>query len=79
MALQLVIGNKNYSSWSLRPWLFLRQMGVPFEEIRLSLFTPQWPETIRRYSPTGQVPAARWRHLRLGLPSDSGLCAGAIL
>jgi glutathione S-transferase len=57
MALQLVIGNKNYSSWSLRPWLFLRQMGVPFEEIRLSLFTPQWPETIRRYSPTGQVPA----------------------
>lgn len=57
MTLQLVIGNKNYSSWSLRPWLFLRQMAVPFEELRLPLFTPQWFDTIRRYSPTGQVPA----------------------
>ena len=32
--LTLVIGNKNYSSWSLRPWLFLKHVGVPFEEVR---------------------------------------------
>ena len=57
MALQLVIGNKNYSSWSLRPWWFLRRMGVPFEEICLSLFTEDWFRDIQRYSPTGKVPA----------------------
>ncbi len=37
MAMQLYIGNKNYSSWSLRPWLLLRQLGIPFEEVRLRL------------------------------------------
>jgi len=35
MKLQLVIGNKNYSSWSMRPWVLLRQAGVPFEEVQL--------------------------------------------
>ena len=33
--LSLVIGNKNYSSWSMRPWVLLRQAGIPFEEIQL--------------------------------------------
>ena len=33
--LKLVIGNKNYSSWSLRPWLLLRQSGIPFEEVKV--------------------------------------------
>ena len=37
----LVIGNKNYSSWSLRPWLLLRHFGVAFEELRLKLDTPR--------------------------------------
>ena len=37
--LTLVIGNKNYSSWSLRPWLLLTHFGVPFEEVRLPLDT----------------------------------------
>ena len=36
----LVIGNKNYSSWSLRPWLLLRHFGVEFDEVRLALDTP---------------------------------------
>ena len=35
MKLQLVIGNKNYSSWSMRPWVLLRQAGIPFEEVQL--------------------------------------------
>jgi glutathione S-transferase len=33
--LQLVIGNKNYSSWSMRPWVLMKHFGIPFEEIRL--------------------------------------------
>ncbi|NJN05035.1 MAG: glutathione S-transferase family protein [Leptolyngbyaceae cyanobacterium SL_1_1] len=56
MALQLVIGNKNYSSWSLRAWLFLQQSQLAFEEIRISLFTQHWHQEIERYSPARQVP-----------------------
>ena len=37
MSLTLVIGNKRYSSWSLRPWLAMRQFGIPFQEIRIPL------------------------------------------
>ena len=44
----LVIGNKNYSSWSLRPWLLLRQFEVPFEERRLSLDTDAFHREIDR-------------------------------
>ena len=54
--MRLVIGNKNYSSWSLRPWLLLRQFGVPFEETRLPLDTPEFHQRIGHYSPTGRVP-----------------------
>ena len=35
MSLQLYIGNKNYSSWSMRPWVLLKQVGIPFEEVML--------------------------------------------
>lgn len=55
-ALTLVIGNKNYSSWSLRPWLFLRQFGVAFDEVRLPLDTPEFHTGIAHWSPTGRVP-----------------------
>lgn len=55
----LVIGNKNYSSWSLRPWLLLRHFGVEFREIRLLLDTPEFFAEIGRYSPSGKVPALR--------------------
>jgi glutathione S-transferase len=54
--LTLVIGNKKYSSWSLRAWLLLTEAGIPFEEVRLSLFTASFTETIGRYTPTGRVP-----------------------
>lgn len=53
----LVIGNKNYSSWSLRPWLLMRHYGLAFDEVVLPLDTPEYFERIPRYSPTGRVPA----------------------
>ena len=56
MATTLVIGNKNYSSWSLRPWLLLRHAGVAFEEVRLPLDTPEFHARIGDWSPTGRVP-----------------------
>jgi glutathione S-transferase len=55
----LVIGNKNYSSWSLRAWLFLRQNGVAFREQSVSLFTEDWRRRILELSPSGRVPALR--------------------
>lgn len=54
--LKLVIGNKNFSSWSLRPWLLLKQAGVPFEEIRLDIYRPGARTEILKHSPTGKVP-----------------------
>ncbi|MBN6112129.1 glutathione S-transferase family protein [Xanthomonas bonasiae] len=54
---RLVIGDKNLSSWSLRPWLLLRHFAVPFEEVPLSLDTPEFAARIGAYSPTGRVPA----------------------
>ena len=53
---KLVIANRNYSSWSLRAWLFLTESNVSFEEIRIPMFTETWPEEIARYSPAGRVP-----------------------
>ncbi len=58
--LKLYIGNKNYSSWSMRPWVLLRQAGIPFEEVnvRFDAFTPDslFKQTIRTVSPVGRVP-----------------------
>jgi glutathione S-transferase len=53
---KLVIANRNYSSWSLRAWLYLTESNIPFEEIRIPLFTGNWQEEIARYSPGGRVP-----------------------
>jgi glutathione S-transferase len=55
----LVIGNKNYSSWSLRPWLLMRQFGIAFDEVLLPLDTPEFHARIETYSPTRRVPALR--------------------
>jgi glutathione S-transferase len=52
----LVIGNRNYSSWSLRPWLALRHAGLRFEEHRVLLSRPQTKAEILRYAPSGKVP-----------------------
>ncbi|TNJ33551.1 glutathione S-transferase family protein [Arenimonas terrae] len=59
MATTLVIGNKNYSSWSLRPWLLLRHFGVAFDEVRLPLDTPEFHAEVGRWSPTRRVPVLR--------------------
>ena len=55
----LIIGNKNYSSWSLRAWIAMRKAGVAFEEKRLLLNTPAFYEEIGRLSPSGLVPVLR--------------------
>lgn len=53
---KLIIANRNYSSWSLRAWLYLAESHIEFEEIRIALFTGTWQEDIARYSPGGRVP-----------------------
>lgn len=57
--LTLILGNKNYSSWSLRPWLALKQAGIPFAEVRIALYTPESKQQILTWSPSGKVPALR--------------------
>ncbi|MEO7338420.1 MAG: glutathione S-transferase family protein [Caldimonas sp.] len=57
--MQLYIGNKNYSSWSLRPWLLMTQLGLPFEEVRLRLdwdADSDFKKTLLQLAPTGRVP-----------------------
>jgi glutathione S-transferase len=57
MALTLVIGNKNYSSWSMRPWMMLKAAGIPFEEVVIPLYTGDADkQRILNYSPAGKVP-----------------------
>jgi len=56
MTRTLVIGNKNYSSWSLRAWLALRLGRVDFEEVRIALDQPQTKSEILARSPSGKVP-----------------------
>jgi glutathione S-transferase len=57
MSLKLVIGNKNYSSWSMRPWLALRASNIPFEEIFISLYTGVADkQRILEFSRAGKVP-----------------------
>lgn len=58
MTLKLAIGNKNYSSWSLRPWLAMKGAGIAFEEIAIPLYTgPEDKQRILDISPAGKVPA----------------------
>jgi glutathione S-transferase len=56
MKLQLVIGNKNYSSWSMRPWVLLRQAQIPFEEVQLKFDDETRVSGIEKYSAAGKVP-----------------------
>jgi glutathione S-transferase len=52
----LVIGNKNYSSWSMRPWVLLKQAQIPFEEVQLKFADDNRVIGIEKYSPTRKVP-----------------------
>jgi glutathione S-transferase len=58
--LTLVIGNKNYSSWSMRPWVLMRQLGIAFEEKKLRFNSAEWDAEIARWSPSRLVPVL-WR------------------
>lgn len=55
----LVIGNKNTSSWSLRPWLLMRTAGVPFDEVHVRLRQPDTRAQCLRHSPSGMVPVLK--------------------
>jgi glutathione S-transferase len=55
-AMKLIIGNKNYSSWSLRPWVAMRHAGLAFEEEMVPLYQPGSREKVLKFSPTGTVP-----------------------
>ena len=63
--LTLVIGNKNYSSWSLRPWILLRRLGLEFREVQVRLSTPETKESLERYSPSGRVPVLHHGNLHV--------------
>ena len=56
MALTLVIGNKNYSSWSFRPWIAMKATGIAFEEVLISLEAKDFKERVLKVSGTGKVP-----------------------
>ena len=54
--LKLIIGNKNYSSWSMRPWVAMTAFGIPFNEVRVLLDQPDTSSLIAEYSGAGRVP-----------------------
>ena len=70
--LTIIVGNKNYSSWSLRGWLALRQTGADFEEVVVPLDLPDSKENLLRQSPSARVPVLRhhgltvWDSLAIG-------------
>ena len=54
--MKLLIGDKNYSSWSMRPWLLLKHFGIPFEEVCVELYEAGARAAILAHSPSGRVP-----------------------
>jgi glutathione S-transferase len=58
-ALTLVIGNKTYSSWSLRPWMLLKHCGLNFNELRIPFHSDRWRREIHQHSPSGKVPVLK--------------------
>jgi glutathione S-transferase len=56
MTLKLIIGNKNYSSWSMRPWIAMKATGIPFDETVISLYVEGSEAQIKAHSPAGKVP-----------------------
>ncbi len=58
--LTLVIGNKNYSSWSMRPWVLMKELGIDFQEKKLRFNSTEWDAEIERWSPSRLVPVL-WR------------------
>ncbi|WP_434679882.1 glutathione S-transferase family protein [Pseudomonas sp. R1-18] len=62
MPLHLIIGDKRYSSWSLRPWLVLEMIGAPFTDQVIRLNQRDTRQKILQYSPSGKVPALQCEH-----------------
>jgi glutathione S-transferase len=65
MGLRLVLGNKNYSSWSLRPWFAMKTVGIPFEDTVISLDDPNFKTRVAELSPAGKVPVLLDGELRV--------------
>lgn len=80
----LVVGNRNYSSWSLRAWLALRNSGAEFEVLRLPLDTPEFQREIGHYSPSHRVPVLHhggrvvWDSLAIAEYANETFAAGAM-
>src|SRR5262245_21754772 len=70
--LTIYIGNKNYSSWSLRAWLALKQTGAAFEEVIILLDRMDSTANLRRHSPNGRVPFLR--HGALAIWDSLAIC-----
>lgn len=62
MSLHLIIGDKRYSSWSMRPWLVLEMIGAPFTDQVIRLNRADTDRLIREHSPSGKVPALKSEH-----------------
>jgi glutathione S-transferase len=54
--MKLIIGDKNYSSWSMRPWLLLKHFGIPFDEVLIPLYEANTKASILEHTPSGKVP-----------------------
>lgn len=63
--LTLVIGNKNYSAWSLRPWVLMKQLGIAFDEILIPLDTPEFKDRVAEHGPSGRVPVLKDGHISI--------------
>ena len=57
--MQLVIGDKSFSTWSMRPWLVLRRLGLDFEEVSIRLRQPETSADAKRHSPSGKAPVLK--------------------
>lgn len=62
---RLVLGDKNYSSWSLRPWLLMRMLNIPFEEINVDIYQKGARARVLEHSPSGKVPALKAGNLTI--------------
>jgi len=77
MSLKLYIGNYNYSSWSLRPWLVLRKAELPFEEEVIDLDIPGYKDKLLALTDAGTVPVLKVKEDMLPEPSPPHLQAYA--
>jgi glutathione S-transferase len=84
VSVTLIIGNKNYSSWSLRPWLAMKEAGLAFDEVRIRLQQPDTRQQILAHSPSGRVPCLLdgaltvWDSMAICEYVNEQYCAGSL-